>query len=164
MLWATTRFAGLRAQSWVEVELIGNQLSYLKSHWVRRRITQVMCGWLRGWPLTSGSRGILFSPGNGIANEMSTIRAARDCFGRCSDIAEPLMRNHSIVPAAKRWCCYCKEEEKKAYPALFSGVWSQPGSRGRAKDCLCFFQVTRCLGAVLMYRTPCAGEQSPGKQ
>ena len=89
---------------------------------------------------------------------MSTVKAGKGLFWEtsalCRDIAEPLMRNHSIVPGAKRWCCYCKEEEKKVDPDLFSGVWGQLGGRGRAKGSPCFFQVMRCSRAILMYRTP----------
>lgn len=93
--------------------------------------------------------------GKGLVWEMSVL---------CRDIAEPLMRSRSIVPGAKRWCCFCKEEEKNVDPDLFSGVWGQLGSRGRAKGSPSFFQVMRCSRAILVYRAPGAGGQSPGKQ
>jgi len=134
---ATTCFAGLEAQSWVEMKLMANRLCYLKSHWVRRRSTQVMCGWLRGRPLTSGACEILFSPGSIIANEMSAVRA---CFGKCQRSAETLPSRWSETTARcrepKGGAVTARNRRKKVDLDLFSGVWGQLGSRGRANSLL----------------------------
>lgn len=53
------------------------------------------------------------------------------------DIAEPLMGNVSFVQKAKRWCCYCKEEQQKGIPVPVAVPRvRKERTKGRAKGSL----------------------------
>lgn len=76
------------------------------------------------------------------------------------DIAEPLMGNVSFVQKAKRWCCYCKEEQRKGIPVPVAVPRVRKGPREELRARCFFLQVTH-LRTFLEYLIFGADEPSP---
>lgn len=107
MLWAALLPALLSSElggDWIPCVSLPVILS--ENHWGRRRSTQVVCGWMRGWLLTPEVCEILSPPGNGYCRwNMSTVKAHKvlgDTSAFCRGIAEMLPWNHSTAPK-KHW-------------------------------------------------------------
>lgn len=120
------------AQSWVEMEFLANQLSYLKS------TSEEVCGWMRGWLLTPVACGMLSSPDRW---NMSTVKAHKvflggDTSAFCRSLPELLTWNHSIAPGTKRWCCYYEKEEKKCIPVSSGSLMISWGPGGELRALL----------------------------